>query len=69
MGLDMQKAWGRKSMAYQGSKWFKVSRARGGGRSEEMGSGRRPEEMGGQEREWPLILNRRASLTEMRGNA
>lgn len=34
-----------------------------------MGSGRRPEEMGGQEREWPLILNRRASLTEMRGNA
>lgn len=27
------------------------------------------DEVGGREREWPLILNRRDSLTEIRGNA
>ena len=60
------KGIGEEPIAYRGTKWFKCLE------HEVVGEVRRwevagdQEEVGGRERKWPLILNRRGSLRDKR---
>ena len=64
--VDYAKGMGEEPVAYRGTKWFKCLEYEVVGEVRRWEVAGDQEEVGGQDREWSLILNRRGSLRDKR---